>query len=345
MRAAVLVELNQPLEIAELGLPALSYGQVLVKVHFSGICGAQLNEMEGAKGPDKFLPHLMGHEGGAEVLECGPGVTRVKAGDHVVMHWRQAEGVQSATPHYDWDGRKVNAGWVTTFNEMAVVSENRLTPIPQDFPLDIAALYGCALTTAFGVINHDASLAIGESIVIFGVGGVGLPTVLGASLAGAYPIVAVDLFEDKLALAREYGATHTILASAGSDLDEALLEANEGRRYDVCIDNTGRSQVIESCYRISSPQARIVMVGVPRHDDPVRIDTLPLHFGKLLTGSHGGGCQPSRDIPRYMRLQRSGRFNLNKLISHRYRLEDINAAIGDLRSGRAMRCLIEFTNG
>lgn len=342
MKAAVLVELNRPLEIAELTLPRLDFGQLLVEVRFSGICGAQINEIEGAKGPDKFLPHLMGHEGGAVVRECGPGVTRCKPGDHVVMHWRKAEGIQCAPPAYEWNGRRVNAGWVTTFNEMAVVAENRLTPIPKDVPLDIAALYGCALTTGFGVVNHDARLNIGESVVVYGAGGVGMTVILGASLAGAYPIVATDLFPEKLELARRFGATHTIAVAPGEDVNEALLDLNEGRPYDVAVDNTGRSSVIASAYKVTGPQGRVILVGVPRHDDPITIDSLPLHFNKVLTGSEGGGTVPSRDIPRYLRLQKAGRFELGELISHRYKLDDINLALDAFRKGEALRCMIDM---
>jgi S-(hydroxymethyl)glutathione dehydrogenase / alcohol dehydrogenase len=131
IKAAILVQQNAPLELAEIESPdRLRFGQVLVKVQYSGICGAQINEIEGAKGPDKFLPHLLGHEGCATVLETGEGVRTVKKGDKVVMHWRPSNGVQSETPTYLWNGRKVNAGWVTTFNDHAIVSENRLTPMP-----------------------------------------------------------------------------------------------------------------------------------------------------------------------------------------------------------------------
>src|SRR5882757_8418314 len=149
MKAAILVELNQPLVVADIDAPPeLSFGQVRVKVHYSGICGAQINEIEGAKGPDKFLPHLLGHEGSGVVEDIGPGVKTVAKGDHVVLHWRPSHGVQSETPVYDWQGKKVNAGWVTTFNEKAIVSENRLTVIPKDFDMRLAPLFGCAVTTA-----------------------------------------------------------------------------------------------------------------------------------------------------------------------------------------------------
>ena len=145
-KAAILVESNKPLVVANIELPNdLLHGQVLVKVVYSGICGAQINEIEAAKGPDKFLPHLLGHEGSGMVLDVGPGVTSVKQGDHVVMHWRPSQGIQSETPKYSWKDNLVNAGWVTTFNEFAVLSENRLTVIPKEFDLKLAPLLGCAV--------------------------------------------------------------------------------------------------------------------------------------------------------------------------------------------------------
>jgi Zn-dependent alcohol dehydrogenases, class III len=152
--AAILVEQKKPLVVAEIGLPeALSFGQVLVKILYSGICGAQLNEIAGAKGPDKFLPHLLGHEAVAEVLEIGPGVKTVKPGQRVCLHWRPGTGLQCEPPKYDWNGAVVNAGWVTTFNRHAIISENRMTPVAEDFDPRLVPLLGCAVTTAMGVVN------------------------------------------------------------------------------------------------------------------------------------------------------------------------------------------------
>src|ERR1043166_8095038 len=189
--AAILARSREPLVVDEIALPeALEAGQVLVKILHTSICGAQINEIEAAKGPDKFLPHLLGHEASGRVIETGPGVTNVRAGDTVVLHWRPGLGIQCPTPAYKWRGAKLNAGWVTTFNEYAVISENRMTPISPDYNLKLAPLLGCAVTTAAGVINNDAKVKIGESVVVFGVGGVGLNVVQFAELAGAHPIVA-----------------------------------------------------------------------------------------------------------------------------------------------------------
>ena len=146
-RAAILVEQKKPLVIEEVEVPALKLGQVLVKVLASGICGSQIGEINGVKGPDRFLPHLLGHEGCGTVLEIGEGVRTVKPGDRVVLHWRKGAGLESVTPTYGSRLGTVNAGWVTTFNEHAVISENRVTAVPADFDVEAAALFGCAVTT------------------------------------------------------------------------------------------------------------------------------------------------------------------------------------------------------
>src|SRR5215469_1220096 len=219
-RAAILAQSREPLVIDDISFPdELGVGQVLVKVLFTSICGAQINEIEAVKGPDKFLPHLLGHEASAQVIEVGPGVTSLKPGDSVVLHWRPSQGIQSKTPAYAWGGKKLNAGWVTTFNDYAVVSENRMTVIPADFDQKIAPLFGCAVTTAAGVVNNDAGLKSGESVAIFGVGGVGLNLVQFAALAGGHPIIAVDLLDHKLEMARSRGATH-VLNSTGMNAEQ-----------------------------------------------------------------------------------------------------------------------------
>ena len=174
--AAILVESGSPLIIDEITLPSeLGAGQVLVEVITSGICGAQINEIDAVKGPDKFLPHLLGHEGFARVLEIGPGVTTVLPDDFVIMHWRPCSGIQAKPALYEWQGKRLNAGWVTTFNNHGVVSENRVTKIlPGAHKKNLLPLLGCALTTALGVLENDAKVNFRDSILVFGSGGVGL---------------------------------------------------------------------------------------------------------------------------------------------------------------------------
>ena len=341
IKAAILVHQHEPLELAEIESPeCLRFGQVLVQVHYSGLCGSQLNEIDGTKGPDRFLPHLLGHEGCATVLETGDGVTAVKRGDKVVMHWRPGRGIQSETPTYRWNGQNVNAGWVTTFNGHAIVSENRLTPIPSDFDSRLAPLLGCAVTTAMGVINNNAQVKIGQSVVVFGVGGVGLCIVQAAKMVSAYPIVAVDVVRGKLGLAERFGATHGIDSKTAADLDGTIRDIVGQSGADVIVDTTGQPRVIETAYELTQPKGRTVLVGVPRKGDNISIYSLPLHFKKGLTGSEGGDAEPHHDIPRYVRLMRAGRLDLAGLVTHEFRLEQINDAIALARSGEAGRLLI-----
>ena len=341
-RAAILVEQKKPLVIEDVEVPAPKLGQVLVKVLTSGICGSQIGEIEGVKGPDRFLPHLLGHEGCGEVLEAGEGVRTVKPGDRVVLHWRKGAGLESVAPAYESRIGRVNAGWVTTFNDHAIVSENRLTPIPADFDAEVAALFGCAVTTGFGVVTNNARLAIGESIAVFGAGGIGLNIVQGAALAGGNPVIALDRFDNRLELARSLGATHAINVTRADAAEEIRrIVGNDG--VDVAVDNTGNVAVIALASRVTNARGRTVLVGVPPKDSTAAIATLPLHFEKRLTGSHGGESRPDIDIPRYVRLVQQGRLSLQGLIGGRYGLAEIGRAIDDMTAGRlAGRAMIRM---
>ncbi len=344
MKAAILAENFAPLVVADVALSErLEFGQVLVRVCYSGICGAQINEIDAVKGPDKFLPHLLGHEGSGIVEKIGAGVTRVTPGDPVILHWRQAAGIQSQTPAYRWDGRNVNAGWVTTFNEQAVVSENRLTPVPKDFDLSVAPLFGCAVTTGLSVVNNDAHLKIGESIVVFGAGGVGLNVIQGADLVSAYPVVAVDLQDHRLEAAGRFGATHRLHSKDPALLREEILKIVGPEGVDVAVETTGQARMIELAYELTKPQGRAILVGVPRKGDNISIYSLPLHFKKVLKGSHGGDARPDAEIPRYINLHRIGRLKLAEQITHRFPLDRINEAIETVRGGKVGRCVLDIS--
>ena len=340
-KAAVLVESKKPLIIDYIEVPSLRFGQVLVKLYCSSICGAQLNEINAVKGPDVFLPHLLGHEGSGEVLECGEGVTTVATGNRVVLHWRKGSGIHAPAPEYKSESLgKVNAGWVTTFNEYAVVSENRLTVVPDDFSPECGALMGCAVTTAFGTLNNDARLRIGESIAIFGTGGVGLSMVQGAAMLSAHPIIAVDIHKNRLELARKLGATHII--NSQNQSPETLIREIVGKKgVDVAVDNTGIPKVVEMAYRITNEQGRTLLVGVMTKGESASIYTYPLHFDKKIIGSSGGHCRPEIDITNYVRLCEAGKLSLKELIGRRYSLDQINEALADMRNGVvAGRCMI-----
>lgn len=341
--AAILVRQNNGLVISEIDLPTeLLVGQVLVEFHYSGICGSQLGEIDGVKGVDKWLPHLLGHEGSGIVLAVGPGVACVKPGDKVIAHWRPSIGIESLTPKYVWQGKTVNAGWVTTFNKHAVISENRLTVIPGDSDLKVAALYGCAITTGFGTIDNVAKVRLGETVVVFGAGGIGLNLVQAAHLAGARAVLAIDRFDHRLGLAEICGATH-LINGANCDVWAEINRIVGLAGLDVFIDNTGNPEVVERGYGVVNSLGRVVLVGVPRKGANASLHTLPLHFGKTIIGTTGGESVPHIDIPRYMALAAARNIQFSKLVTEVAPLSSINNLIDDMRSGRsAGRCLVDL---
>src|SRR5580700_9492644 len=217
--AALLVQTGQPLVLAEIETPALRGGQVLVEIAYSGACGTQVMEWRGDKGEDKWVPHCLGHEGTGTVLETGSAVTKVKAGDKVVLSWIKGSGIEAGGAVYMWGEKKVNAGGVTTFQRNAVVSENRLTLLPAQLPMDLAVLLGCAAPTGMGAVYYVLKVQPGDAVAVFGTGGIGLNALMAASLAGAGPVIGIDPNPTRRALAKIYGATHVIDA-AGDVLAE-----------------------------------------------------------------------------------------------------------------------------
>ncbi len=342
-RAAVLRTSETPLALEDVVFAGpLQPGQVLVRVHFSGICGKQLEEISASTGPDRFLPHMLGHEGSGVVVATGGGVRKVAPGDHVVLQWVKGSGIESEKPLYSRasDGSRVNAGWITTFNQYAVVSENRVTPIAKETPLKEACLFGCAATTGVGAIVNDARVQPGASVGIFGVGGVGLFAVQAAAMAQAQPIVAVDRHPENLAIAQRLGATHCILASAAVGDEIRLLTAGKGV-YSAIV-SSGSPAAVSSAIDASSTPGQVFLVGVPPANARIEIRPLDIHNRKQLYGSFGGGCVPDRDIPAYLDLMRSGRLRVSELISKTVRLDEINDGIAAVRSGIPGRCVVDL---
>jgi len=337
--AAILVEQKKPLELAEVELPNLGYGQILVEIKATRICGSQIGEIDGVKGPDKYLPHLLGHEAGGVVLEVGPEVKHVSPGDRVVCHWRPGAGIDAGGSVYKWGGKPVNAGPITTFQKFAVISENRLTKVPLDTDFELCCLLADTLTTGFGVIDNDAKVKAGESVVIFGVGGIGLGVVLGAKLAGANPIIGIDVRDHKLTKASQHGLTHTINASR----ENAPQRVREilGGLADVVIDGTGNPGVIESAYELTRLKGgRCVLFGVLPHDKKISIQTLALHFGRTLTGSEGGQSRPKDHIPQIIDQIANGAFDPSDFISRRGSLTDVDVVIAEMRKGGVIHAVL-----
>jgi S-(hydroxymethyl)glutathione dehydrogenase/alcohol dehydrogenase len=336
MKAVILEKINAPLIVDEVELTPLEVGQVLVKVLTSGLCGSQLLEIGGHKGNAKFVPHLMGHEGCGEVVEIGAGVTRMKPGDRVVMHWMKTEGIESNFPHYKYKDKLISSGKVTTLNEYSIVSENRLTVVPSDTPPELCSLLGCCLTTALGTITNEANIKMGESVMIIGCGGVGLNLIMGTKLHNAYPILAVDIFDNKKDLALEMGATKFVNARTEPMLTE---------KFDVIMDTTGNTDVIAITMEMLADSGRYILVGQSSPSDCLHVPNYCHLFGgtgKTIKASQGGRTNPATDIPRYIKLAKSGIINVNKMITNILPLEDINKAVELVKQGKSGRIIINI---
>lgn len=342
--AAVLVEIGRPLELADLEIPHLAPGQVLVEIAFSGVCGTQLGEVRGMRGPDAYLPHCLGHEAGGTVVDVGPAVTKVRVGDRVILSWMKGSGRDVPGTTYRWNGRTVNAGGVTTFARHAVVAENRLTPLPQAFPLREAALLGCAAPTGLGAVFNTAAAQPGASFVVFGVGGIGLCAIAAARIAGLGPIVAIDPSPDRLRAAEQMGATKTLNPGepAGGDIAGALKQLVAGG-FDYAIEASGVPQVMTQALDAVRPRGgTAVLVGNAPHGRKLELDPKQFNLGKRLLGTWGGDNVPDRDFPRYCEMVSDGRLSLAPLLQNEYPLAEVNRALDDLGRGAAVRPILNM---
>jgi S-(hydroxymethyl)glutathione dehydrogenase/alcohol dehydrogenase len=340
--AAILVELAQPLELVDLEIPTLKPGQVLVEIAYSGVCHTQLLEARGRRGPDAFLPHCLGHEAGGTVVDVGSAITKVKPGQRVILSWIKGSGLDVPGTVYDWNGKKVNAGGVTTFSRHAVVAENRLTPVPDDFPLREAALLGCAVPTGLGAVFNTAAPRPGQSLAVFGTGGIGLCSIAAARINGLTPIVAVDVSPARLAVAKQMGATHTIDASQSDPVAELNKLVPGG--VDFAIEASGRPDVMrQAMFAVRNQGGAAVVVGNASQGQMFEIDPKQFNLGKRLLGTWGGDNVPDRDFPRYVRLIRDGLLSLAPLLDRTYSLGNINQALDDLENRVVARPLVDMS--
>ncbi len=339
--AALLVETGKPLVIAELSIPALKPGQALVEIAFSGACGTQLMEWRGDKGEDKWVPHCLGHEGSGTVIDVGSSVSKVKIGDQVVLSWIKGSGIEAGGTVYKWGQHNVNAGGVTTFQRHAVVSENRLTLLPFGFSLDKAILLGCAAPTGMGAVLNVLNIRAGDSVAVFGTGGIGLNACMAAAFGGGVPVIGIDPSPTRRALAKLYGATH-VIDPAKTDVLQEINSISPGG-VDLAVEASGLPSVMSQAVSSTRQQGgRAVVIGNAKVGSSVEINPNLFNQGKSVLGTWGGDSIPDRDYPRYGKILNSGRFPINDLISTPYRLDQINDALMDLALGKVGRPLIDM---
>lgn len=338
-RAAVLEELGKPLSIQNIELPTLMPGQVLVKVYFSGVCRSQLMEVRGGRGADPWLPHLLGHEGSGTVVSIGEGVTKVTIGDDVILGWVKGDGMDAPGAQYKLGKKIINSGRVTTFANYTVASESRLVKKPQELAFDEAVLFGCALPTGAGMVLNELKPAPNNSVVVLGLGGIGISALLALKALGVAPIIAVDISNVKLDFAKQLGADF-VFNSSKEDVRDAVISLTNGGA-DYCVESGGTASTIELGFSlVRKGGGKLVFASHPSHDHKITLDPHELISGKRIFGSWGGGSRPDRDVPILHSLLARRNFSLASLITKRYKLEEINDALDDLEFGRVFRPLI-----
>jgi Zn-dependent alcohol dehydrogenase len=346
--AAVQTELGGPLLIEEVELKDPGPDQVTVKLYSSGICHSQLHQMHSAA---LGRPLLLGHEGTGVVSRIGKNVTHVKPGDQCIVTWVPRTPVRGPVAR-EMTGAMFKGqaahGHVYTWSRDVQTSKELVVPIPHDHPRDLSCIVGCAVLTGAGAVLHTARVRPGESVAVFGVGGVGLSAIRAASILEAYPIIAVDLDETKLEFARSFGATHTVNASGNVDPVQAIRDITRGG-VDYAFDAIGRQRTCEQILQATRPGGigadnfggMAVLVGIPQ--EKVTIDPALFTAGQRIYRGSLGASFPDQDFPMYLRWHQEGKFPLDRLITRRYGLEQINEACHDLHDGKILgRAILEY---
>ena len=338
-KAAVLVKTGQPLEIHELIIPKLQFGQILIQNRFSGICRSQLMESNGSRGVDKWLPHLLGHEGLGIVIGVGPGVTKVCMSEEVVISWISGQGVSAANPSFvSVNGMKINSGASTTFSEYSVVSEDRVFSAPKGFNKELLPLFGCALLTGGGmvieVLEKRSQQKREEKVLVLGFGGVGASAAL---ILQSYPnlnITVVESSEHRRKLAIQLGFQNV--------MDESEFLSNKDWDFNYCFESAGSTQSIESGFKSLSDKGTLVFASHPKNGNLIGLDPYDLIKGKTIKGTWGGGLPPEFMIEQISnRLQKSPS-DLSKLIGPKFHLWNVNEGISYLAEGKPGKPLIDF---
>jgi Zn-dependent alcohol dehydrogenase len=351
-RAAIFVEPKKPLVVDEVEFPDPGADQVLVKLFSSGVCHSQLHTMGRPPRPGRRLPALLGHESTGVVVAKGRDVKHVKEGDHVITTWVDRDNATTTLPIVDhtlndreqytanWKGQEVSHS-AATWAEYALASERVVLAMPKDVATDVTSIVGCAVMTGAGAIINTLQVRSGQSVAVFGAGGIGLCAIAAASIVDAYPIIVVDVNDEKLAFARRFGATHVIHSKA-VDAVQAVRDLT-GRGVDFAIDAVGLPQTQEQILRAVRPGysgmnrgGTALLIGITPPDAKAILDTSLFIGNRSFTRTSGGDCKPDRDFPIFIRWYREGKLKLNELVTHRYTLDQINTAVDDLEHGRIL---------
>ncbi len=342
LTAAVLENTNKPLVIKSFKIPEIKEGQLLIKVLFSGICRSQLMEIEGKRGKDKWLPHLLGHEASGIVLKTGRSVKKFKKGDEVVLTWIKGTGCDVNGAKYLDKNITYNSGPITTFSNYTIVAENRVQKKPNNLSLLKSTLLGCALPTGFGVVRNEFKLNKVSSIAILGIGGIGLSAVLASKLLNIKDIVALDISNKKLKIAKKLGAKYII------NTNNINFQKNMSKIFpngvDLCIEAAGFSKTIELGFKIINPKhGKLIFTSHPAKKEKIKINPFELISGKSIEGSWGGGVNPDIDL-KFIAKKITKSDILNIYVKNIYPLKKINEAIRDFKAGKVLRPIIKMNH-
>jgi len=360
VKAAVCHEFGKPLSVEEVLLEAPQEGEVKVRVKATAICHSDIHCIRGELGGP--VPGIPGHETAGYVEEVGKGVTSVRVGDPVLVTTvtsgcGQCYYCKIGLPHLcerhkprpfhhrTMSGQPLGAmaGPVGGLAEYTVVSEKQLAVIPPDFPMDRASLISCGVLTGYGAVFNRAHVQPLSSVVVMGTGGVGLNAIQAAALAGAKPVIAVDILDSKLEMARTFGATHFVNSKTVADPIKAVKEMTAGRGADYVFITVGSAAAVKQGVFMSAPRGMTVIIGLVPMKEQVCFGSFDLIGGeRVLTGCGGGSARLSIDIPRIVDLYQAGQLKLDELITGHYKLKDVNEAIESTEKGQALRNIIMF---
>lgn len=341
--AAVLTKINHPLEIIDsIEVPALRDGQVLVKIAYSGVCHSQLMEIQGKRGDDRYVPHMLGHEATGWVVDKGNKVTKVEVGEAIALGWLKGSGLEEGGTVYKSPIGNINAGAVTTFNEYAVVSENRCYKLPKTIGLDTGILLGCALPTGAGIVRNQIESNHCSYIGVYGLGGIGLSALITASTIPHKKLIAIDTNQSKLELAKKLGATDCLLAEH-KYLHENLKQITDGHLLDYVIEAAGSCNTIETAFSLLNPKkGKCVFASHPASGEKLSIDPFELICGKQICGSWGGQSNPD-ELCEFI-AENVSESVLTKLLSAPLRLSEINLALTALEQKKTVRGIIAVSD-
>lgn len=339
MKAAVLREINKPLSLETLEVPKLNEGQVLVKLCYSGVCRSQIMELEGKRGVDKWIPHLLGHEGAGNVVAIGTAVSKVQITDRVGVSWLKTKGKDAPVPVYRSKTFSdfVNTGKVTTFSEYTIVPEGRVFKLPGNISTLEGVLFGCAIPTGAGMVLNECEPSTNNELLVYGLGGIGMSSLITLKALGCEKISVADIDDHKLQNAASLGVDKLFNLAKKEDQNEISK-----MRFDVIYEAAGTTQGIEDCFEMLKDEGTLIFASHPETGKKISLDPHELIKGKIIKGSWGGASDPALLIEKFSEMRKYKEIDLSLFTKNLYPLSEINNALSDLKKGKVLRPIIKF---